>query len=161
MELQDAVYLIDCIWEYFILVGQRARGKRRDISLAISVAQVLSPLYMSVLSVLFLIATVLQQLSSRVASSRPFSPTIHALILPSRLPLDLRLQFRGLDEARLVGFFSHFIMYCYEPCFQNNEVIPDHMNILSSVEGLEHVRSRLFPGGPILMFCKAKTQVME
>lgn len=40
--IQDSVYLIDCIWEYFVLVGANARGKRRDIQLAMHIAQVLS-----------------------------------------------------------------------------------------------------------------------
>jgi hypothetical protein len=40
-ELQDSVHIIDCIWEYFVLVGEKARGRRRDIRLAISVAQVI------------------------------------------------------------------------------------------------------------------------
>jgi hypothetical protein len=54
--------------------------------------------------VVLLTATGLQQISNHVAFSRPFCPTIHALILPSRLPLDLRLQLRGIDEAQLVDF---------------------------------------------------------
>jgi hypothetical protein len=36
------------------------------------------------------------------AASRPFEPPIHVLILPSKIPLDLRLHFRDLDEERLV-----------------------------------------------------------
>jgi len=104
MELQDSVYIIDCVWEYFVLVGQKARSRRLDIRLAISIAQ---------------------QLSSNVASLRPFSPPIHAIVLPSRLPLDLRLQLRGIDEVQL-----------------NNEVVPDHMNIFSSDESHKHLQQR-------------------
>lgn len=101
---QNSVHIIDCFWEYFVLVGEQARSRRRDILLAMSIAQ---------------------RLSNLVAPSRPFIPTVHVLILPSRLPLDLRLHFRGLDEAQL-----------------NNGAIPDHMNILPSAEGLEHLQRK-------------------
>jgi hypothetical protein len=67
-------------------------------------------MHMGITCVVLLIATVLQQISDRVAFARPFCPTIHALILPSRLPLDLRLQLRGIDEAQLVGFFADSIV---------------------------------------------------
>lgn len=35
-----SVYILDCIWELFVLVGGDARGKRDDIRLALSVADV-------------------------------------------------------------------------------------------------------------------------
>lgn len=38
-----------------------------------------------------------------VATSKPFSPTVHVLILPTRLPLDMRHAFRDLDETALVS----------------------------------------------------------
>jgi hypothetical protein len=40
--IQVSVYVIDCVWELFVLVGKEARGKRRDIKLALSVATVRS-----------------------------------------------------------------------------------------------------------------------
>jgi hypothetical protein len=43
-----------------------------------------------------------QDLSSRNAADRPFKPPIHVLILPSKLPLDLRLHFRDVDEEHVV-----------------------------------------------------------
>jgi hypothetical protein len=89
---------------------------------------------------MFLIATKLQQLSSRVASSRPSNPTVHVLVLPSQLPLDLRLQLRGLDEALMVSTLPDSGLRYHKRYSQNNQVIPDHMNILSSAESLEHVR---------------------
>jgi len=78
--LQTSVYVIDCVWEYFVLVGKHARGKRQDIRLAVSLAM---------------------QLSDRIARSRPYAPTIHVLILPTQLPLDFRLHFRDVNEASL------------------------------------------------------------
>ena len=43
-------------------------------------------------------------MASLVAASKPFSPTVHVLILPTQLPLDMRHAFRNLDEIALVGF---------------------------------------------------------
>src|ERR1700691_6107694 len=93
-----------------------------------------------IIDTMFLIATKLQQLSSRVASSRPSTPTVHVLVLPSQLPLDLRLQLRGLDEALIVSALPDSGLRYHKRYSQNNQVIPDHMNILSSAESHEHVR---------------------
>lgn len=38
-----------------------------------------------------------------VSTSKPFSPTVHVLILPTQLPLDMRHAFRNLDELVLVS----------------------------------------------------------
>ncbi|KAH0827451.1 hypothetical protein J3R83DRAFT_4139 [Lanmaoa asiatica] len=97
---QETVYIIDCSWEFFVLVGKDARAKRSDITLAINTAMAMAPL---------------------VAASKPFSPTVHVLILPTQLPLDMRHAFRNLDEFALNGGF-----------------VPDHMNILSTSEAIDH-----------------------
>lgn len=101
--LQESVYVIDCCWEFFVLVGKRARGKRADITLAVNTAMVMSKLD---------------------TESKPFLPTVHVLILPTQLPLDMRLAFRNLDELVL-----------------NDGLIPDHMNILSVKEAVEHLQT--------------------
>lgn len=93
-----SVFLLDCIWELFVIVGTKARTARRDIRLALSTAR---------------------DLSSLNAVRRPFTPPIHVLILPSKIPLDLRLHFRDLDEERLNGTYQ-----------------PDHMNLLELSEAL-------------------------
>ncbi|KAI6046009.1 hypothetical protein EDC04DRAFT_3015336 [Pisolithus marmoratus] len=100
---QESVYVIDCCWEFFVLVCKRARGKRADITLAIDTAMAMSKL---------------------VAESKPFSPTVHALVLPTQLPLDMRLAFRNLDELVL-----------------NDGLLPDHMNILSIKEAEERLQT--------------------
>ncbi|CCM06207.1 uncharacterized protein FIBRA_08451 [Fibroporia radiculosa] len=74
------VHIIDCVWEFFVLVGSDARGKRRDIRLALDAAV---------------------KMSEMVAPLRPFAPPVHILILPSQVPADLRLTCRGLDEVSL------------------------------------------------------------
>lgn len=99
-----SVFVVDCVWELFVLVGQSARTQRQNIRLAISVAQSLAKL---------------------VADDRPYQPTVHVLILPSQIPLDLRLHFRDLDEARF-----------------NENNVPDHMNLLSVDEALQHLRTK-------------------
>jgi hypothetical protein len=83
-------------------------------------------------------------LATRVAESRPYKPTIHVLVLPTQLPSDLRLNFRDLDEGEIVSTghirvssqFSSFLV-------QNTDGVPDHMNILSSSDALQHVREFL------------------
>ena len=50
-----------------------------------------------------------QKLAKRAASERPYKPTVHVLVLPSQLPLDLRLSVRCLDENFLVWFILSFI----------------------------------------------------
>ncbi|KAI0266864.1 hypothetical protein BC834DRAFT_873918 [Gloeopeniophorella convolvens] len=77
-----SVYLIDCIWEVFVLVGTKARASRQDIALAVFLAK---------------------ELASRNAAQRPFAPPVHVIILPSQLPSDLRLHFRDLDEEHVNG----------------------------------------------------------
>ncbi|KAF7376251.1 Gelsolin repeat [Mycena sanguinolenta] len=98
-----SVYILDCVFEFFVLVPSGARGKRRDIRLALSAAM---------------------DAADRLASARPFTPTIHTLILPSQIPIDLRLQFRDLEEV-----------------FLNDADIPEHMNILSSREAQTHLQT--------------------
>lgn len=39
----QSVYIINCIWELFVLVGSNARGKRQDIRLAFETAKVSQP----------------------------------------------------------------------------------------------------------------------
>lgn len=100
-DFKSSVYVVDCIWEYFVVIGDEARGKRKEIRQGIAVATDLAKL---------------------VASKRPFDPTVHVLVLPSQLPLDLKLTFRGLDDTTLGG-----------------DSVPDHMNLLSSQEALRHL----------------------
>lgn len=90
---------MDCVFEFFVLVPSGARGKRRDINLALSVAMVCLVLISGSCSDQHLF----QDAATRIASARPYTPTVHALILPSQLPLDLRVQFRDLEEAFLVS----------------------------------------------------------
>ncbi len=39
-DFHERVYIIDCIWEFFILVGSKARSRRQDIRLGLIVASV-------------------------------------------------------------------------------------------------------------------------
>lgn len=38
--IHEGVYIIDCIWEFFVLVGSKARGHGQDIRLGLVVASV-------------------------------------------------------------------------------------------------------------------------
>lgn len=98
-----SVYIMDCVFEFFVLIPSGARGKRRDISLALSMAT---------------------DAATRLASARPYTPTVHVLILPSQLPVDLRVQFRGLEDV-----------------FLNDADVPEHMNILPWKDALLHLKT--------------------
>ncbi|CDO74347.1 hypothetical protein BN946_scf184645.g3 [Trametes cinnabarina] len=76
-EFNNFIYLVDCVWELFVLVGSEARGQRSNIRLALSVAEALA---------------------QRASSERPFKPTVHVLVFPTQIPADLRLTFRELEE---------------------------------------------------------------
>ncbi|KAG6813556.1 hypothetical protein H0H92_009948 [Tricholoma furcatifolium] len=77
----ESVYVIDCLWEFYIVVGSNARALRQNIELAVHIAL---------------------ELSRRVSPTRPYTPTVHTLILPSQIPRDLRLMFRDLDEISML-----------------------------------------------------------
>ncbi|KAI0071645.1 hypothetical protein K474DRAFT_1668817 [Panus rudis PR-1116 ss-1] len=79
-ECLKSIYVVDCIWEYFVLVGSEARHRRRDIRLALSIAQ---------------------DLSAETSSSKPFNPPVHVIVLPSQIPTELQLVLRGLNETIL------------------------------------------------------------
>ncbi|KAG6819869.1 hypothetical protein H0H93_007803 [Arthromyces matolae] len=66
----ESVYVFDCIWELYVIVGSNGRDCKQDIQLAIRIAL---------------------HLSSEVSSLRPYTPTVHTLILPSQLPKDLSM----------------------------------------------------------------------
>jgi hypothetical protein len=57
---------------------------------------------------------------------------VHALILPSQLPIDLRIQFRDLEEVFFVGRSTVYSGMPLTTIPQNDADGPDHMNILSS-----------------------------
>lgn len=87
-------------------------------------------------------------MASLVAASKPFSPTIHVLILPTQLPLDMRHAFRDLDELALVRFYRFNRAVQLKRFFcgndQNGGFVPDHMNILSTQQAIEHVRGLIY-----------------
>ncbi|KAJ8077328.1 hypothetical protein PM082_001758 [Marasmius tenuissimus] len=103
-DAQNAVHVIDCMWEYFVVVGRSARGKRADIRLGLAVAT---------------------EMSSRVRHQRPYTPTVHTLVFPTQVPVDLCAHLRELDESLL-----------------NEDDTPDHMNILTKEDALDHLRRR-------------------
>lgn len=81
-----------------MLVGKEARSSKRTIRLALDTATVCA---FRIHSLQKLIAS--QKISQEVSSSRPYPPTVHVLVLPSQIPLDLRLGIRDFDEAWLVS----------------------------------------------------------
>jgi len=104
LSLGDSVLVLDTVSEVFVLVGAEARGRREDIQFALATAK---------------------SLVSSVGPSRPFTPPIHVLTFPSRVPQDLRLAIRGL------GFDV-----------QDGDEIVEHMNVLPASRALDHLNTR-------------------
>ncbi|RDX50089.1 hypothetical protein OH76DRAFT_481347 [Lentinus brumalis] len=102
-EFSQAVFLVDCVWELFVIIGSEARGRRLDIKLAVSVAHALA---------------------AKASPTLPFTPTVHALIFPTQIPIDLLLTFRELDESAL-----------------NSGDIPDHMNLIPASDADTDLKS--------------------
>ena len=84
-----------------MLVGSEARGQRLEIRTALSVAEVKFLSGRSAFA--FAHMDTKQGLAKKASSTRPFTPTIHALVFPTQIPTDLLLTFRELDEFVLVS----------------------------------------------------------
>lgn len=82
----DRVLLYDGIFELFVIVGQLARARREDIRLALAAAE---------------------SLASASALTRTFPPPVHVLVFPTRVPVDLRANFRLMDYHEAVRAFSN------------------------------------------------------
>ena len=101
LDHQASVYLINCIWEFFVLVCEHAQGNWQAIRIALDTAMVNESIFTLVYQIISL-NIYLQKLSKEVAPLRPYTPTVHVLILPSQIPVDLLLSIRDFDEAWLV-----------------------------------------------------------
>jgi hypothetical protein len=98
---QSGIFLLDCVWEFYVLVGEDARDMRQDIRLAIQIGQ---------------------QMCCRLSQSRPYTPNLHVLVLPSRIPVDLPMHFKQFNEV-----------------FLQTDTVHGHINVLSSQEADEHL----------------------
>ncbi|KIJ49349.1 hypothetical protein M422DRAFT_246441 [Sphaerobolus stellatus SS14] len=101
---EGGVFVVDCRLEVFVVVTPGARGRRADIQLALFLAQ---------------------NISAAIAHKRPFNPPIHVLVLPSKLPLELRAAIRLCDELAL-----------------NDGSVPDHMNLVSITDAFDQMQRR-------------------
>jgi hypothetical protein len=88
---KDTVLMYDGVFELFVIVGEDARGRRDDIRLAVAAAE-----------------------SVAVASAitRSFPPPMHVLIFPTRVPVDLRANFRGMDQREAVSVMPRLVYVC-------------------------------------------------
>ena len=84
---KDAVQIIELPFELFVLVPPAARGKRADIATALRAAEARSA-------------------SLAQAGDKPFRPPVHALVLPSVIPLDLTCCFRSTVLTDLVSMLT-------------------------------------------------------
>lgn len=120
-----------------MLVGRQARAKRQDIQLAVETAMVSSQHIRNFTTA----HPPAQAMSKLAATSRPFAPPVHALVLPTQIPTDLLLTFRDLDEVLLVCIaldpLSHLVA---EGLPKNDGQVPEHMNLIPAIDGLEQVR---------------------
>lgn len=81
---KDSVLMYDGVFELFVLVGENARDRRADIRLAVAAAE---------------------GVAAASAVTRSFPPPVHVLIFPTRVPLDLRANFRGMDSKEAVRIY--------------------------------------------------------
>jgi len=104
----SAVFILDGRLELFIIVGSDARGLRADIRLAISVAE---------------------QLAGSQARTLPFNPPTHVIVLPSQIPMDLRVgHVRFMDDELI-----------------NGGELPNHMNLMPLKTALNHLSTTQWP----------------
>lgn len=84
----------------------------------------------------------MQSITAHVTHNRPFAPPVHVVILPSQLPLDLRVgHLQVMDESRFVSTNYHFFSRgANTQSFQNGGFVPEHMNVLGADEALSQVR---------------------
>ncbi|KAG8963704.1 hypothetical protein FRC03_002676 [Tulasnella sp. 419] len=102
------VYIVQAPMELYVVVGGEARSLRKDILYAMHAALAIS---------------------HYLAPSLPFEPPVHALVLPSKVPIELRIaHFRYMDEEQL-----------------NVGETPEHMNLLSSQEALTQLSTTSWP----------------
>ncbi|KAF7321656.1 hypothetical protein MKEN_00686800 [Mycena kentingensis (nom. inval.)] len=107
---ESTIFVLDCVFELFVLVPSAARGKRYDIRLGLSVTQ---------------------NAAKSLSSIRPFTPTVHVLVLPSQIPVDVRAQFRELEDI----FAS--------------DVQVDHMNVLTTAEAQTQLQTSSWTKGQL------------
>ncbi|CAE6499553.1 unnamed protein product [Rhizoctonia solani] len=104
----DTIFVLDGMLEMIVIVGPEARGRRTDILLAVHVAI---------------------SIATSVEANRPFVPPVHLVVLPSRLPLEVK-----------AGFFR-FV----SDEFVNPAGVPSHMNLLTLAEASEQLSALTFP----------------
>ena len=76
------ISVVDTGADVFVLVPPSCRAQRRTIAYALDLAE--------------------QRSKAARSSGRPFRPPVHALILPSAIPLDLAAALRGSELATMV-----------------------------------------------------------
>lgn len=108
---QSGVFLLDCVWELYVIVGMEARSSRQDIRLAIDIGKTMG---------------------TQLSALRPYTPNLHVIVLPSRVPIDLPMHFRQPVLSAL-----------------QTDAPPDHMNILSAVEATEQLTTSDWPAGAL------------
>lgn len=78
----DKVFMYDGVFELFVIVGEEARAQRDNIRLALAAAE---------------------SLAAASAVTRTFPPPVHVLVFPTRIPIDLRANFRLMDYHEAVS----------------------------------------------------------
>jgi len=86
---KGSVFMYDGVFELFVIVGEEARGRRNDIRLAVAAAE---------------------SVAAASAITRSFPPPTHVLIFPTRIPVDVRVNFRGMDYWEVVSILSYNVI---------------------------------------------------
>ncbi|CUA66742.1 Nascent polypeptide-associated complex subunit alpha, muscle-specific form [Rhizoctonia solani] len=104
----DTIFVLDGMLEMIVMVGPEARGRRTDILLAVHIA----------ISV-----------ATSVEAKRPFVPPVHLVVLPSKLPLEVKAGFFRFVSEELV----------------NPTGVPSHMHLLTLSEASEQLSALTLP----------------
>ncbi|KAF8756941.1 hypothetical protein RHS01_03776 [Rhizoctonia solani] len=104
----DAVFVLDNTFEMIVVVGPEARARRTDILLAVHIAI---------------------SIATSVETKRPFVPPVHLIVLPSQLPLEVKVGFFRFVSDELVNPAGVYL----------------HMHLLTLSEASEQLSATTWP----------------
>ncbi|CAE6513557.1 unnamed protein product [Rhizoctonia solani] len=104
----DTIFVLDGMLEMVVMIGPEARARRTDILLAVHIA----------ISV-----------ATSVETKRPFVPPVHLVVLPSKLPLEVKAGFFRFVSEELV----------------NPGGVPSHVHLLTLSEASEQLSALTLP----------------
>lgn len=143
-EIHKSIYVINCIWEFFIVVGKEATGDRRTIKFALDLVTV--SLWFSGLrpGIIYDLLWRNCQWKHQLPGHTPLQFTCSYCRLKSHLIFELEFViwmklgwwvYKRSSSTSGESSWAHFSSFA-----QNDGEIPDHMNLMPASEASNHVR---------------------